>query len=85
MKKIIITLCISLILIIALTSCGRNKNNDTSKDTTDTKKNEQTTTNPATDTKVNDGMITDTGSDTNIIDNAESMINSAESRMSSAK
>ena len=73
MKKFIFALSICLILAIALVSCGRNNNND-SKETTDTKKNEQTMTNAATDTKKNDGMITETGIDTNIIDKAETIV-----------
>ena len=56
MKKLIITLCLSLILAISLVSCGRN-NNDNNNDSTDTK---------------NEGMITETGTDTNIIDEVES-------------
>lgn len=56
MKKIIITLCLSLILIISLVSCGENDNNGSSQ---------------GSDTQ-NEGMITDTGTDTNIIEGVES-------------
>ena len=73
MKKFIFALSICLILAIALVSCGRNNNND-SKETTDTKKNEQTMTSTVTDTQNNDGMITETGTDTNIIDRAENVV-----------
>ena len=73
MKKIIFALAVCLILTIALVSCGRNNNKD-SKDTTDTKKNEQTMTSTVTDTQKNDGMITETGTDTNIIDRAEEVV-----------
>ena len=73
MKKFIFALSICLILAVALVSCGRNNNND-SKETTDTKKNEQTMTSTVTDTQNNDGMITETGTDTNIIDRAENVV-----------
>ena len=57
MKKIIITLCLTLILAISLVSCGRNNNDNNSNGSTDTQ---------------NDGMITETGTDTSIIDEVES-------------
>ena len=57
MKKIIITLCLALVLVISLVSCGRNNNDNNSNGGTDTQ---------------NDGMITETGTDTNIIDEVES-------------
>ncbi len=56
MKKIIIALCLSLILIISLVSCGEKDNNGGSQ---------------SSDTQ-NEGMITDTGTDTNIIEGVES-------------
>lgn len=68
MKKIIIAMCLSLIIVITLVSCGRNNNNDSKESTSTT-----------TDTMKNDGMITDTGRDTNIVDNVESMIGGIES------
>ena len=58
MKKFTAMLCLALLLVISLVSCGRNNNNNN---------------NSNTDTK-NDGMITETGTDTNIIDDVESGI-----------
>ena len=66
MKKIIITLCLSLILAIALVSCGKNNNNNNNTSTTEKNTTEATTK--------NDGMITETGTDTSIIDNVESAV-----------
>ncbi len=58
MKKIIITLCLSLMLAVSLVSCGNNNNNNESQ----------------SGQKKNDGMITETGTDTNIIEGVESGI-----------
>ena len=67
MKKIIITLCLSLIVAIALVSCGKNNNNNNNNTSTTEKNTTEATTK-------NDGMITETGTDTSIIDSVESAV-----------
>lgn len=53
MKKIIITLCLSLILIISLVSCGGKGNNDSQSSDT---KNEGMITDTGTDTNIIEGV-----------------------------